>query len=305
MINYNHLLAVYDSERDNQPAVSRAIEIRDKTDAQITVIQVIYDFSYEMTTMLSNDEREAMRLAVIEERTDILNQEMAELGKDINGIVVWHNRPFEAITLCAVEMDCDLVVKATKPHDGLASVIFTPTDWHLLRKCPTPLLLVKEHGWPNDGRIVAAVSVGTEDREHTQLNEKISVVAKDYAEMLSGHVHFANAFPSAQASIAIEVPDFDPTAYNEAVRNHHLEEMEHHANKHSVSLDNCHVMEGLPEKVIPELATKLDAELVVIGTVGRFGLSAALIGNTAEHVIDELNCDVLAIKPDGFKSPVI
>ena len=48
----------------------------------------------------------------------------------------------------------------------------------------------------------------------------------------------------------------------------------------------------------------LDAELVVIGTVGRVGISAALIGNTAEHVIDELNCDVLAIKPDGFVSPL-
>ncbi|HBY41917.1 MAG TPA: universal stress protein UspE, partial [Alteromonas sp.] len=43
---------------------------------------------------------------------------------------------------------------------------------------------------------------------------------------------------------------------------------------------------------------------VIIGTVGRVGISAALIGNTAEHVIDELNCDVLAIKPDGFESPV-
>lgn len=52
------------------------------------------------------------------------------------------------------------------------------------------------------------------------------------------------------------------------------------------------------------MAKTLDAELVIIGTVGRVGLSAALIGNTAEHVIDELNCDVLAIKPDGFESPL-
>jgi universal stress protein E len=61
---------------------------------------------------------------------------------------------------------------------------------------------------------------------------------------------------------------------------------------------------GLPEDVIPKYAQQLDAELVVLGTVGRQGISAALIGNTAEHVIDKLNCDVLAIKPDGFVSPV-
>ena len=61
---------------------------------------------------------------------------------------------------------------------------------------------------------------------------------------------------------------------------------------------------GLPEDIIPKHAQQLDAELVVLGTVGRQGISAALIGNTAEHVIDKLNCDVLAIKPYGFVSPV-
>ncbi|MGL4219944.1 MAG: universal stress protein, partial [Shewanella sp.] len=65
-----------------------------------------------------------------------------------------------------------------------------------------------------------------------------------------------------------------------------------------------HVKEGLPEDVIPELAEQLDAELVILGTVGRTGFSAALIGNTAEHVIDSINCDLLAIKPDGYKSPL-
>ena len=62
--------------------------------------------------------------------------------------------------------------------------------------------------------------------------------------------------------------------------------------------------EGLPEDVIPLVADELDAELVVMGTVGRTGISAALIGNTAEHVIDSLNCDVLALKPQGYKSPL-
>jgi universal stress protein E len=80
--------------------------------------------------------------------------------------------------------------------------------------------------------------------------------------------------------------------------------MQAHALKYGVPDEKCIVKEGLPEKVIPQVAKDIDAELVIIGTVGRVGLSAALIGNTAEHVIDELNCDVLAIKPDGFVSPL-
>ena len=60
----------------------------------------------------------------------------------------------------------------------------------------------------------------------------------------------------------------------------------------------------MPEDVIPRVAESLDAEMLVIGTIGRTGLSAAIIGNTAEHVIDRLDCDVLAIKPDNFVSPM-
>ena len=40
---------------------------------------------------------------------------------------------------------------------------------------------------------------------------------------------------------------------------------------------------------------------MILGTVGRTGLSAALLGNTAEHVISKLSCNLLAIKPSKNK----
>lgn len=304
MIDYTNILAVVEPERENQPAISRAIELAEKTGAKITALMTIYDFSYEMTTMLSGEEREAMRQAVVNERTAWLKEQLAVYGQPIEATVEWNNRPYEAIIKYALASQADIVVKATRSHDDLRSVIFTPTDWHLVRKCPAPVLLVKEHDWPQDGKIVAAVNVGTEDREHAQLNDRLTTIAQDFAKLLSGHVHLANCYPGTPLNIAIEVPEFDPESYNASVKNHHLEEMEKHSSKYSIPLDNCHVKEGLPEKVIPQVARELDAELVIIGTVGRVGISAALIGNTAEHVIDELNCDVLAVKPEGFEGPV-
>ncbi|MDC8831107.1 universal stress protein UspE [Alteromonas gilva] len=304
MIEYTRILAIVEPERDTQPAISRALELAARTGASITAFMTIYDFSYEMTTMLSGEEREAMRQAVVKERTEWLAAQLAPYKAAIEVAVEWNNRPYEAIIKYVMAKDMDIVVKATRSHDSLRSVIFTPTDWHLIRKCPTPVLLVKEHDWPQDGKIIAAVNVGTEDREHAKLNDRLTTIAQDYATLLSGHVHLANCFPGTPLNIAIEVPEFDPDAYNASVKNHHLEEMEHHSKRFSIPLDNCHVKEGLPERVIPQIARDLDAELVIIGTVGRVGLSAALIGNTAEHVIDELNCDVLAVKPEGFESPI-
>lgn len=305
MINYQHILAVVEMERDTQPALSRAQEISDKTGATITAMLVVYDLSYDMTTMLSPDEREAMKDAVTKEHASWLSEHLRQLGfSHIDIVVQWNNRAFEAVIRHVIDNDIDLVVKATKRHDDLASVIFTPTDWHLLRKCPSPVLLVKEHDWPEGGQIIAAVNVGSEDDEHNLLNDKLTVIANDYAKLLNGNVNLVNSYPSTPLNIAIEVPEFDPDAYNNSVKHHHQAEMAGHAKKYGITTANTYVKEGLPEKVIPMVAKDIDAELVIIGTVGRVGLSAALIGNTAEHVIDELDCDVLAVKPDGFVSPL-
>ena len=305
MIEYKRILAVVDAERDTQPALSRAYELASKLGASVTAMMVVYDLSYDMTTMLSPDERESMRDAVTNEHAKWLSGELHKQGFGETDIVVeWNNRAYESIIHYALDNQIDLVVKATKKHDDLASVIFTPTDWHLMRKCPRPVLLVKEHDWPEGGEIVAAVNVGTEDDEHAALNDKITVIANDYASLLKGNVNLVNSYPSTPLNIAIEVPEFDPDTYHDAVKQHHQKEMRAHALKYGVPDNKCVVKEGLPEKVIPMVAKDIDAELVIIGTVGRVGISAALIGNTAEHVIDELNCDVLALKPDGFVSPL-
>ncbi len=74
--------------------------------------------------------------------------------------------------------------------------------------------------------------------------------------------------------------------------------------KHGLDESQTIVQQGLPEDVIPEAAKTLDAAMVILGTTGRTGLSAVFIGNTAEQVIDKINCDVLALKPAGYISPL-
>lgn len=74
--------------------------------------------------------------------------------------------------------------------------------------------------------------------------------------------------------------------------------------RHGIDESDTRVEQGLPEEVIPKIVDELDAGLVILGTTGRTGLSAVFIGNTAEHVIDKINCDVLALKPNGYISPL-
>jgi universal stress protein E len=307
-VKYQKILAVVEPDDEQQKSIKRAIEIANITGASITAFLCIYDFSYEMTTMLSMDERETMRQAVIDDRTewldDLLEKQIANRTKAIDIKVVWHNRPYESIIYEVIDNNYDLIVKGTKQHDSLKSVIFTPTDWHIMRKAPVPVLLVKDHAWPQNGQILAAVKLGVDVEEHQSLNESITENAQHFAKLLHSKVHLVNAYPGTPLNIVIEIPEFDPTIYNASVKAHHQKEMQRHCERHHIDDALCHVCEGLPEDVIPQLAEELDAELVVIGTIGRQGISAALIGNTAEHVIDKLNCDVLALKPAGFVSPL-
>ncbi|WP_348728369.1 universal stress protein UspE [Rheinheimera texasensis] len=301
MATYQDVLVVLDPGTEQQKALARAIELAEHTACKLTAFLSIYDFSYEMTTMLSGEERESMRQAVITDR-EIWIQELLQQARS-KGIacsvkVVWHNRPFEAIVQTVTEHGYDLVIKGTHDHDVLKSMIFTPTDWHILRKCPCPVLLVKEHAWPEQGNILAAVNAGSEKAHHKALNQLIIRQAKAMAAMLKAKVHLVNAYPGTPIHVAIEIPEFNPVEYNDSMRHHHVEAANALAGQFDITSDAVHVLEGMPEDVIPRIARELDAEMVLIGTIGRTGLSAAIIGNTAEHVIDRLDCDVLALKTE-------
>lgn len=307
MSAYSKVLVVLDPASEQQKALNRAIQLARLQACRLTVFLAVYDFSYEMTTMLSGTEREAMRQAVINDREYWIKQLISGQytdDLDIEILVVWHNRPFEAIVHAAIEQQIDLVVKGTHDHDVLKSMIFTPTDWHILRKCPCPVLLIKEYEWPKRRNIIAAVHAGSEQEHHFNLDQRIISKAIKVAKLLDAKVHLVNAFLGTPVNIAIEIPEFNPQEYSQSMKQHHIDSVAKLAQQFDIPAEQCHVIEGMPEDVIPNIVKEYDALMVVIGTIGRTGLSAAIIGNTAEHVIDQLDCDVLAVKPADFISPL-
>lgn len=102
-------------------------------------------------------------------------------------------------------------------------------------------------------------------------------------------------------------------AYVEHARQHHAASLD--ALMHEVSSDPgedaltylkplTHLVKGDARKEIPLLAKKIEADLVVMGTVARTGVPGFIMGNTAETILNQIDCSVLAIKPPGFETPV-
>ena len=67
---------------------------------------------------------------------------------------------------------------------------------------------------------------------------------------------------------------------------------------------HLHLIEGDPDERIPELVVEQGIDLLVMGTLCRTGIAGFLIGNTAEEVLNQVDCSVLTLKPEGFVTPV-
>lgn len=65
-----------------------------------------------------------------------------------------------------------------------------------------------------------------------------------------------------------------------------------------------HLVKGEAGSLIPALARHRHIDVIVMGTVCRTGIAGLFIGNTAERVLRRVNCSILAVKPEGFVTPV-
>lgn len=59
----------------------------------------------------------------------------------------------------------------------------------------------------------------------------------------------------------------------------------------------AHVRRGAPAEHIIQLASHLDADVIVVGTHGRRGISRLLVGSVAERVVRLARCPVLVVRP--------
>ncbi len=65
-----------------------------------------------------------------------------------------------------------------------------------------------------------------------------------------------------------------------------------------------HLAKGVPGQTVLQLVDEIAPTTLVMGTIARTGLSGMIIGNTAEQVLGRITTSVIAVKPEGFQSPV-
>jgi universal stress protein E len=195
----------------------------------------------------------------------------------------------------------DLVIKSADPT-ALGS-----TNVQLLRKCPAPVWLVRQGETGGCRSVLAAVD--PEREEKADLNRMIVELAASLAANEGAVLHLVHGWelPGEQTirSPLANVPLPRLDAMQRETRNSRLAAVDsllRSADIGTVSLA-IHFRKGDPGDVIAAVAEEQRADLVVAGTVGRSGVAAWLLGNTAEQLVARLHCSVLAVKPASFGSP--
>jgi universal stress protein E len=251
--------------------------------------------------LLASVTRSQLHLLVCDKKGDhagLLNQAAAGLqqdGYEVTTQQAWHDSPHQTIIKVQKAVGANLIVKQHFPDNPLKKALLTPDDWKLLRYSSSPVLMVKTDRPWTGGIVLAAVDVGNKDGEHRTLHAGIVSHGAEIAALAKGSLHVLSAHPSPMLSAA------DPTfQISESIKAAYLEKCREFQLANDIPDERLHVEEGPADVLIPHLAHKLNAVVTIIGTVARTGFSGALIGNTAEVVLDTLESDVLVVKPDDI-----
>jgi len=322
MKRFTDILCVITKPESSKATLNRAVTLAENNQAKLTVIAVARHVSVGMGIPDGGPISADLQAAAVSACEQQLEQAVAAfLSRAKIDTKVLVGVPFIEIIREVLRNRRDLVIKACEPMEWL-NQRFGSEDMHLLRKCPCPVWLVKPSAPGTYRRVLAAVDVNNaypqdEIESRRSLNLQIielavSMAIADFAELHIVHAWEALGESEMRGSF-MRVPEEKVNAYVDQVRLQHASSMENLMHQVTANLDkgaleylNPEVLlvKGWARKVIPALAKKIEADLVVMGTVARTGIPGFIMGNTAESILSQLECSVLAIKPAAFATPV-
>ncbi len=315
MKRFRSILAVLTEESLSEVALERAIHLAKLNGAALTLVDVIDAAPGELGRLMAalsgrrGAEIEDDVIAYHRDRLTKLADRARKEGVEVTEAVL-QGSPFVEVIRMVLREGHDIVIKgATAAPHGRG--VMKGFDMHLLRKCPCPVWMLMGPGDGNFDNILATVDPEpTGDPARDRLDRLVldlatSLAERDQAEVKVLHAWQLNEeqalrhgrYTKAYAGEVDVLVQREAEAAEDRLR-------VLMGDYTQVSPQKIVLMKGQPGDVIAEFAEKDGTDLIVMGTVGRTGVSGFVMGNTAETILSRVRCSVIAVKPDGFVSPV-
>jgi universal stress protein E len=271
MAEIKKVFTVIDPTTDQQTALERAIRMAERNDAL-----GLHLYCAVFNSATSGDLEALKRVEITRHRAWIedMVEDIRARGTDVDIEVEWTSQWRDALAPAADRCGADLIVKAAGSHWAAGRRLLKTSDWTLLRNAHCPVYMTKGKLLDAGATILVALDIKREDDLHSTLNERVIGFGQSLGQNVTdASLHAVNAYSSSERYV-----------YPEDL-----------AAKLEVPVSQAHTIEGQPAKVIAEVARRIDADLVVIGNASRQGARAAVVGNTAEKVLDSVDANVLVV----------
>lgn len=306
MNRFKNITLVY---KCDEQTLEGAANLSKANGANLTIV-------YPVKTLPGGAERLSVGGKVIELRQLARNEISAQLKEVADSAKLYGVQPATRLLVGdpsieiirdVIENDRDLVIMTADGKGGLKQRLFGSLSSHLIRKCPVPLLIMKPGKNPVFQNILAAVDPEVSGEPRDTLNGTILKLAKTLSAPEGSSLHVTHVWRLPWESLLRDQTGLEPEEVDQLVRaesNRCRNEVLSLLKEHRIEGAQLHLVKGEPGEEIPQLVADLGIDLLVMGTVCRTGIPGLIIGNTAEQVMDRVDCSVLVVKPEGFVSPV-
>ena len=300
------LVAVKEVGSQWSPAVAKATQIARATGAQIELFHCV-DVALTLQDLATYkngiDEFEGLQRRTWEEGLERLATKVRSHGVHVSFSAPVDHPAHEGILRQARRLNADLIVTDAHPGSNWVPALLEEVDWELVRLSAVPLLIVKRPQPYRRPLVLAALDPSQNHSKPATLDDKIVSFSEVFSTALQGELHavhaylvpraYAEAAASLTAGVAAELRAID-AGRAQAALDAVLAESR-------ITKEHRHIQPGSPAEAVITTAKELNASLLVMGSVGRSGLGRLFIGNTAEKTLSHLPCDLLLLKPDGFR----
>ena len=292
----DHILVIADRDDPEQPALRAALALIPAATVRVRVVGFVYEQAADEPGVLSEKAAATLKDALVLDKQQSLDRSVAALQLDPGRVrveAVWAKDLVDWTVEAVAHDGIDLVVKSGNRSESL---FYTPSDWHLLRRSPAPVLIIGAKLRKRNRRILAAVDAASTYPVQIALNRKVLAAAAQLGALSNAQVYVAHVI--SVSVVAKDLDLIDAVAVEREQRAKLGPELAALAAEFGIPAQNIVIKLGPPDRVLVSIAAELKVDIVVMGTVGRTGVAGKVIGNTAEQVLQRLRTGMLALRPD-------
>ena len=224
-----------------------------------------------------------------------LVQRATDMGLSAEQVVTF-GKSWLGIIRQVIRDRCDLVIVGAKDRGPLERLFIGSTGMKLLRKCPCPV-------WVTHAEESAAHDAILVGHDLTEVGDLALDLAASMAELHGATLHVVHAMEPVFLDAVESIAGLDVVDENKRREAYHRirEQLERF---NLPSEPQVHVVSGPAAAVLLQRIEQYKIDLLVMGTIARTGVNGLIFGNTAERLLPQVNCSVIAVKPADFRSPV-